>query len=159
MTMMFAYRATERGILLRSSARIKEERVLRLTAQRAAWEAEQRERAALQRRKEEAEAQRVKIQTELRLAGLPYSKSYHDIEAKALKVFNLSRSELRSNRRSQDVVIAKQFVAYWAVRLTGFSLPMIGRLMGGRDHTTVLHGKRAYPEKRAKMGRYLRPAK
>ena len=32
----------------------------------------------------------------------------------------------------------------------------IGRWLGGRDHTTILHGKRAYVAKRAAQGRTLR---
>ena len=71
----------------------------------------------------------------------------------------VTRGELLSDRRNKEVVFARQAVFYWSQRLTKMSLPEIGRRMGGRDHTTVLHGSRVYPEKRAKMGRHLRKAR
>lgn len=83
--------------------------------------------------------------------------TYREIERRALKLFRLRRTELHSNRRNRDIVFARQFVMYWTCRLTDRSLPQIGRLMGGLDHTTVHHGRKAYREKRWKMGRILRP--
>ncbi|MDI6026738.1 helix-turn-helix domain-containing protein [Corticibacterium sp. UT-5YL-CI-8] len=81
---------------------------------------------------------------------------YEEIERRALKVFKTTSAELRSDRRNKEIVLARQFVIYWAARLTKLSYPAIGRFMGGRDHTTILHAKRAYPAKRAAMGRHLR---
>ncbi len=41
--------------------------------------------------------------------------------------------------------------AYWLARnLAGLSYPKIGRFMGGRDHTTVLHGVQAVDRNRAR---------
>lgn len=56
-------------------------------------------------------------------------------------------------------MLARQAVMYWAVRLTGYSYPKIGRIMGGRDHTSIMYGATAYRKKREKMGRYLRKAR
>lgn len=84
---------------------------------------------------------------------------YKRIEMRACKVFGVSLMELRATRRHDKVSMARQFIYYWATRLTPMSLGQIGRLLGGRDHTTVLHGKEVYPKKRAKKGRYLRPAR
>lgn len=78
---------------------------------------------------------------------------------RACTVFKVSRKEIFSDRRNRDIVFARQFVMYWAVRRTSLSLPQIGKKIGGRDHTTVLHGARVYPEKRALKGRSLRKAK
>lgn len=78
------------------------------------------------------------------------------IETRACKVFKVSLMELRSARRNARVAMARQFIYYWATRLTPMSLGQIGRLVGGRDHTTVFHGRDAYPQKRAAMGRHLR---
>lgn len=61
-----------------------------------------------------------------------------------------------SPTRARHVVFARQAICYWARRLSGLSLPQIGDELGNRDHTTILHGVRAYPEKRALMGRTLR---
>ena len=82
--------------------------------------------------------------------------SLHRIVERACKVFKLTQLEIRSNRRHKRIVMARQFVFYWGARRTTLSLPRIGRLMGGRDHTTVMHGRDVYPVKRAKMGRHLR---
>lgn len=71
-------------------------------------------------------------------------------------VMKVTPEELMSDRRHKDIVLARQAIFYWARRRTRLSLPEIGRRMGGRDHTTVLHGADAYPKKRAKAGRYLR---
>jgi hypothetical protein len=45
-----------------------------------------------------------------------------------------------SHRRTRRVVRPRQLIMYLARHLTTFSLPQIGRQLGGRDHTTVLHG-------------------
>lgn len=101
---------------------------------------------------EEAKAKIAELQVKRRHGR----HSYREIELRALKLFRIKRAELMSNRRRKDVVFARQFIMYWAYRLTCRSLPEIGRLMGNRDHTTVLHGARCYPDKRAEMGRTLR---
>ncbi len=85
--------------------------------------------------------------------------TFRRIELRACRVFRVSMNELRAFRRSPHVVFARQFVMYWAARLTALSTPQIGRLLGGRDHTTVLHGKSAYVQKRKAMGRHLREAR
>lgn len=88
-----------------------------------------------------------------------FKPTYADVERKACKVFNVSRIELKSPRRQRQLSAARHFVMYWTTRLTTLSLPTTGRLLGGRDHTTILHGKAAYVEKRAAQGRKLRPAR
>lgn len=85
--------------------------------------------------------------------------TYREIERKACIVFGVRPSQLHGAQRSREIVFARQFVMYWAARLTKLSLPQIGRLMGGRDHTTILHGKSAYVDKRKAMGRTLRAAR
>lgn len=85
--------------------------------------------------------------------------AYSGVESRACYIFGVTRSAIRSNRRSRDLILAKQFVMYWTARLTDLSYPTIGRLMGGKDHTTILHGKDAYVAKRAAMGRTLRRAR
>lgn len=51
-------------------------------------------------------------------------------------------TDLKSARRTADVVRARQIAMYLCRTMTTRSLPDIGRRMGGRDHTTVLHGFR-----------------
>jgi chromosomal replication initiation ATPase DnaA len=64
--------------------------------------------------------------------------------------------DICSARRNRKTSFARQAVFYWACRRTKLSLPQIGRRLGGRDHTTILHGKQAYVGKRAHQGRTLR---
>lgn len=58
------------------------------------------------------------------------------------EVTGVSRLDLISERRTQNIVIPRQICFYLMKTCTPLSLPMIGRQMGGRDHTTVLHGSR-----------------
>lgn len=53
--------------------------------------------------------------------------------------FGISKGDLLSRKRHRSVVQPRQVAMYLAKQLTGRSLPEIGRLIGGRDHTTVLH--------------------
>jgi len=50
--------------------------------------------------------------------------------------------DLRSERRFKEIILPRQVAMYLASRTTLLSTPKIGRAMGGRDHTTVLHGVR-----------------
>ncbi len=54
--------------------------------------------------------------------------------------FSLSVDELRSERRTQMIVFPRQVAMYLSRELTDMSLPQIGRLFGGRDHTTIHYG-------------------
>jgi len=45
--------------------------------------------------------------------------------------------------RTREAVTARRKALYLAFRMSGKSLPEIGRRFGGRDHTTVLHAVRA----------------
>lgn len=55
---------------------------------------------------------------------------------------SLSPVVVLSSVRTRDAVAARQKGLYLAYRLSGKSLPEIGRRFGGRDHTTVLHAVR-----------------
>jgi hypothetical protein len=50
---------------------------------------------------------------------------------------------LLSERRTQSLSRPRQIAMFVARKVTGRSLPFIGLRMGGRDHTTILHGMRA----------------
>lgn len=124
-------------------------------AKREAWEAEAR---VLEEYRENAALIRVERE-EVRLeAKLPYRPTYKELERRTCKLFKVTPSELKSQRRHKDISFARHFLMYWTARLTSLSLPQIGRMLGNRDHTTILHGKNVYPIKRAKMkkGRHLR---
>jgi hypothetical protein len=50
--------------------------------------------------------------------------------------------DMKSPRRTANVVLPRQVAMYLAKRLTLKSLPQIALIFGGRDHTTVLHAVR-----------------
>ncbi len=54
----------------------------------------------------------------------------------------LSMGEGRGPRRARPLTQARHLIAYLAHEYAGFSLPVIGRALGGRDHTTILHSVR-----------------
>lgn len=65
-----------------------------------------------------------------------------DIIRVCCKYFDLTRMQLVSARRTAPVVYARQIAMYLCKYHTTKSYPEIGRRLGGRDHTTVLHGHR-----------------
>jgi hypothetical protein len=48
--------------------------------------------------------------------------------------------DIESDRRTKDVIKARQELMYRLRTETTWSLPRIGRFLGNRDHTTVIHG-------------------
>lgn len=152
-----SYSRTMAKVNARLSAQLAEETIRR-------HEAEDRLReASMVEMKRKAERQKQALEQSIALiadiAVQPRRIPYRLIEARACKLFGVTRNEIRSRRRHQRVVLPRQFIAYWCCRLTSLSTPQIGRLMGGRDHTTILHGRDAYVVKRHAMGRTLRPAR
>ncbi len=56
--------------------------------------------------------------------------------------FGFSLEELTGHSRTQQLVTARQIAMYLCRELTELSLPKIGQLFGGKDHTTVMHAER-----------------
>jgi len=56
------------------------------------------------------------------------------------KFYNISVAEMVSPARNKELVQPRQVAMYLIRQETDASLPEIGNLLGGRDHTTVLHG-------------------
>jgi chromosomal replication initiator protein len=56
--------------------------------------------------------------------------------------FGISLEDLCGSSRSRVLVTARQVAMYLCRELTDLSLPKIGQLFGGRDHTTVMHADR-----------------
>lgn len=49
-------------------------------------------------------------------------------------------------RRQRGLVAARQQAMWLCRALTGASLPEVARAIGGRDHTTVMHGVRRHED-------------
>jgi len=107
-------------------------------------------------REEQKLRQIEELKSQIRFSfGMQHSK-FDRIARRICTALRITKHDLMSMRRSRELVFARQAIVYWACRRTTLSLPQIGKRLD-RDHTTILHGKRAYPVKRQKMGRYLRP--
>ena len=67
--------------------------------------------------------------------------------------YRVGINEIDSKRRHKRLVQARQEIFWRAKRETTASFPEIGRRVGGKDHTTVLHGVRRYEQwRRVKAG-------
>ncbi|WP_188282914.1 chromosomal replication initiator protein DnaA [Streptomyces sp. CBMA29] len=64
------------------------------------------------------------------------------IMAETAAYFGLAVDDLSGSSRSRVLVTARQIAMYLCRELTDLSLPKIGALFGGRDHTTVMHADR-----------------
>lgn len=62
--------------------------------------------------------------------------------AEVRRQYGINKVDFESTRRTWKLVIPRQIAMALSKHLTRKSLPEIGRMMGGRDHTTVLHGIR-----------------
>ena len=54
--------------------------------------------------------------------------------------YNLTTLDLLSQRRSKEIVYPRQIAMYLCRNMTESPLQEIGKAMGGRDHTTIIHG-------------------
>ncbi|MDD5097866.1 MAG: chromosomal replication initiator protein DnaA [Candidatus Omnitrophica bacterium] len=53
--------------------------------------------------------------------------------------FGITLQDMKTRRRNKQVVYPRQIAMYLSRELTDLSLPEIGEVFGGKDHTTVLH--------------------
>ncbi len=60
--------------------------------------------------------------------------------------FKLPVKDITGSRRHQDVVMARQVAMYLCRKLLGSSYPALGRLFGGKDHSTVLYAVKKIKE-------------
>jgi chromosomal replication initiator protein len=65
--------------------------------------------------------------------------SMDNIQHVIANYFSLSVNDLKSKKRTKNVVYPRQLAMYVIKTITEFSLTDIGQSFGGRDHTTVLH--------------------
>ncbi len=54
--------------------------------------------------------------------------------------FHISPDDIRGTKRSSDIVFPRQIFMYLCRDILGTPLKQIGEYLGGRDHSTVLHG-------------------
>jgi chromosomal replication initiator protein len=71
--------------------------------------------------------------------GVQTQISIERIQELVCERFAVTMAELTGDRRSQNIVYPRQVAMYLSRELTDSSLPKIGKVFGGRDHTTVIH--------------------
>ena len=64
--------------------------------------------------------------------------------------YKMKVADMFSKRRPSNIAVPRQVAMYMAKEMTQKSLPEIGELFGGRDHTTVLHAVRKISQLRLK---------
>ncbi len=55
--------------------------------------------------------------------------------------FNVTNKELTGPRRQKGLVLPRHFTMYLLSEELGMTVEKIGQILGGRDHTTVMHGR------------------
>jgi chromosomal replication initiator protein len=66
--------------------------------------------------------------------------TFDDILSTVSDYYGVDSVDLTGPRRSRDIARARHVVMFMTRELTQMSLPQIGQVLGGRDHTTVMHG-------------------
>jgi chromosomal replication initiator protein len=70
------------------------------------------------------------------------ASSVEEIQQRVAEGYGISRAELVGSSRAATPLRARQVAIFLTRELTDLSLPQIGRLYGGRDHSTVLNSLR-----------------
>ncbi len=56
------------------------------------------------------------------------------------KYYNIPQSDIVGSKRNKEIVLPRQISIYLMRKELSLSYPKIGGIMGGRDHTTIIHG-------------------
>ncbi len=71
--------------------------------------------------------------------GKPKQITVELIQETIASYFKLKIDELLAKKRTRNVAYPRQIAMYLSRELTETSLPRLGEMFGGRDHTTVIH--------------------
>jgi chromosomal replication initiator protein len=77
--------------------------------------------------------------------------SVENIQKTVADFYKIKVADMYSKKRPASIARPRQIAMYLAKELTHKSLPEIGELFGGRDHTTVLHAVRKISLERTKL--------
>ena len=98
--------------------------------------------------KAELEREVIRLETEER--GFSGHITMKVIRSAVCEHFNIGMNELISDRRARKLTTARQICYLLARRITALSYPQISRMVGGRDHSTVIYGIRNIESRIAK---------
>ena len=71
--------------------------------------------------------------------GKPKQINLEIVQSTVCSYFKLKLDDLIAKKRTRNIVYPRQIAMYLCREMTESSLPRIGEIFGGRDHTTVLH--------------------
>lgn len=71
--------------------------------------------------------------------GKPKQINLEIVQSTVCSYFKLKMDDLLAKKRTRNIVYPRQIAMYLCREMTESSLPRIGEVFGGRDHTTVLH--------------------
>ncbi|MFC1722157.1 chromosomal replication initiator protein DnaA, partial [Patescibacteria group bacterium] len=69
------------------------------------------------------------------------------------KYYSIKLSDIKGKRRTRDLVIPRQVAMYLIRDMTEAPLMSIGETLGGRDHTTIMHGIGKVESEMREMGK------
>ena len=70
----------------------------------------------------------------------PRHLTCEDVMRTVASYYNVTPEDLKGPRRNREIATPRQVAMYLCRELTDSSMSRIGDAMGGRDHTTILHG-------------------
>lgn len=79
------------------------------------------------------------MDTILRAAGNPHALTAEAVLALVAARCGFTSRDLRGRKRNPELVRARQIAMYLCRELLGESFPSLGRIFGGKDHSTVMH--------------------
>jgi len=71
------------------------------------------------------------------------------IQKKVAERYDIRVMDMKSNRRPRTIAFPRQVAMYLCRELTNLSLQEIGDAFGGRDHSTIIHGRKVIQQKLA----------
>lgn len=66
----------------------------------------------------------------------------NDIMKAVCNYYSIKTADLKGARRTKELVVPRQMTMYLLYEMTQTPFMTIGQLLGGRDHTTIMHGVR-----------------
>jgi len=60
----------------------------------------------------------------------------------------VTERDIKSNRRGNNVIPSRHLACWMMRHYTGLSYPDIGQIIGGRDHTTIMHAVKQWDLRR-----------
>ena len=88
------------------------------------------------------------------LRGMYREVTVENIQKRICEHFNIKLGDLKSKRKTKDIVLPRQVAMYLCRKYTSSSYPVIGDKFGGRDHSTVVYASKSI-EKRIKENPFV----